>query len=44
MQSKIELFDVYIKNNPESMFVEYAKRERLKLKQEAFLDVEEPKN
>lgn len=44
IQSKIELFDVYIKNNPESMFVEYAKRERLKLKQEAFLDVEEPKD
>lgn len=43
MQSKIELFNVYIKNNPESMFVEYAKRERLKLKQEAFLKVEEHK-
>ncbi|WP_152971394.1 tetratricopeptide repeat protein [Lacinutrix algicola] len=44
MQSKIELFNVYIKNNPESMFVEYAKRERLKLKQEAFLKVEEHKD
>ena len=43
LQSKINLFETYIKNNPESNYVSIAKWELSKLKTEVFLKVEEKK-
>ena len=43
-QSKIEVFDTYIKNNPESNYLVHAKWELSKLKKEQFLKVEEKKD